>query len=484
MVFPLVIHTCDSYEKWWPLWFFFYKKYVSGFEKVYFLTEEKELPFKSDEIILIKTGKAEWGQRLITALNQIEEKYIYYSQEDFWAKKNFNPTQYEEIFFKYKMNAFRITEKLHWFNLDHVEGNLFRFQQNSCYLMNHMFSLWDKNFFLRYVNPNDNPWDNETEQTKNISLIDHAIYLENNHWFESSVGRGEIRNCALRLINIHDNEICIFFNELGIDWFTYRKTITTSELIKKRKVAICMRGAVSNHRSRLITKNDMYTNTDYINYKLCYNSILKHIIEPNLEFYDIDIFQHCWNTDLQNELVKLYKPKAYIFENNLIYADEITKLCKEDNDFGGISHALSIKKSIEIKEDYELKNNLSYDIVISYRYDVFLWKDINLQEYNMDKIYIHRIICPWAPFMEGNGDLYFIMNNINSCEFKYLYDSVKINNPHKGHFWIRNYVINYMKKTMEEDNILSDYNIAVVRDIVEKSIHPGYLSIGDYCTYY
>jgi len=225
MVYPLVIHSCDKYEKWWTLWYFFYKKYMSGFTKVYFLTEEKDLAFASDEIIAIKTGKAEWGERLINALTQIEEDYVYYSQEDFWAKIPFNPEKYEEIFFKYNMNAFRITEKLHWFNLDHVDGNLWRFQQNSCYLMNHMFSLWDKNFFLKFLNPEDSPWDNEIEQTKNISLYKHSIYLENNYWFESSVGKGELRDCGRALVLAHDAEIAVFMKNLGIDWATFRTTI-------------------------------------------------------------------------------------------------------------------------------------------------------------------------------------------------------------------------------------------------------------------
>jgi hypothetical protein len=198
---------------------------MTGFSKVYFLTEEKDIQFKSDEIILIKTGKGEWGRRLITGLEQIEEEYIYYSQEDFWAKKLFNPTKYEDIFFKYNMNAFRITEKMHWFNLDHVEGDLYRFQQNSCYLMNHMFSLWDKNFFLKFLNPEDSPWDNEIEQTKNISQYDHAIYLEDNYWFESSVGKGQLRTCAKELLNLHDNELCDFMKTLNIDWNKYKITL-------------------------------------------------------------------------------------------------------------------------------------------------------------------------------------------------------------------------------------------------------------------
>ena len=57
-----------------------------------------------------------------------------------------------------------------------------------------------------------------------------------------------------------------------------------------------------------IYKDELYKDGQYIDYKKCYNSIVKHIFEPNRELYDIDVFQHCWNIDLENDLVSLYKP--------------------------------------------------------------------------------------------------------------------------------------------------------------------------------
>ena len=114
-----------------------------------------------------------------------------------------------------------------------------------------------------------------------------------------------------------------------------------------------MRGAVGKQTAEFQTKGSLYNGGEYINYRQCYNSIVRHIIEPNKDSYEIDIFQHCWNTDLESELVGLYKPKAYIFEDNNKYADEISKFCIKEKDFGGISQALTMKKSIEIKEEYE-----------------------------------------------------------------------------------------------------------------------------------
>ena len=237
-----------------------------------------------------------------------------------------------------------------------------------------------------------------------------------------------------------------------------------------------MRGAVGKYTGDFIVKGSLYKGGEYINYKQCYNSIVRHIIDINKDSYEIDIFQHCWNKDLENELVELYKPKVYCFEDNNIYADEISSLCRTETDFSGISQALTIKKSLEIKEYYEHINNIQYDIVILYRYDVLLWKDINLKDYDSEKIYVNA-------HPDSNGDFHFIMNNQNATLFKYLYDSLKYNNPYIMHFWIKQYVNRFMGKILYMDAIQPGVDQEVFRKIDDWSIKPGYLSIETFNSY-
>lgn len=135
----------------------------------------------------------------------------------------------------------------------------------------------------------------------------------------------------------------------------------------------------------------------------------------------------------------MYNPVAYSFEDNTKYNDQISKLCEKDDDFGGISQALAMKKSIELKEAYEKKHKITYDRVILYRYDVLLWKTIDIEKYDHEKIYVNA-------HHNSNGDFHFIMNQKNAHQFKYLYNSIQLGNKHVEHFWIKRYVERYMKK--------------------------------------
>jgi hypothetical protein len=218
-----------------------------------------------------------------------------------------------------------------------------------------------------------------------------------------------------------------------------------------KKVAICLKGAVSKKgktHDRFYHPNELYRNGDYIDFLAVNKSIIKHIVKANSD-YEFDFFLHGWNLDLESQLVEIYNPKKYLFENNENYNSVISYFIANSEDFGGVSGGLSIKKSLELKEIYEIESNSNYDVVIVYRYDVLLWKDMILDEYDVDKyIYVNQ----W--YGECNADFHFVMSNNNSHKFKYLYDSVVLyNNFHKFHHWIKNYVINILKCELKEDNL-------------------------------
>ena len=236
-----------------------------------------------------------------------------------------------------------------------------------------------------------------------------------------------------------------------------------------KKVAFCLRGAVSKQKA-FFKQNSLYEKGEYVDFIKCRNSIFKYIIGPNKN-YQIDFFCHCWNTDLKDKLKEIYKPKIIVVEDNSKYEKIINNKCEKPEDFGGISQSLAIKKSVILKEKYEMKNNFKYDIVIIYRYDLLLWKNIILDDYNLnqDNIYVNaHVNC--------NGDFHFIMNNNNSRYFKFLFNSIELSNKHIMHFWIKKFVTQILKKKLIMDKIIPGLHQEVIRKIQDFSIKKGFLS--------
>lgn len=243
--------------------------------------------------------------------------------------------------------------------------------------------------------------------------------------------------------------------------------------------AIILRGAISKKNVDLKYENTLYCDSDYINYNAAYNSILKHILEANNEC-NFDFFIHCWNQDLEEQLVELYKPKKYLFENNNLYANEINqKLIYSQvgrEQFSQVSQALSIKKGCELVESYCKNNNNSYDGIIICRPDVLIMKDMLLNEYNMDNIYVNA-------HGDRGGDFHFVMSFDNMNKFKNIYDNISVNNKPIAHQLIRKYCINIFGDNFMNDDFIPGLNEEVIRKIKDISIKVHNISIDSLKTY-
>lgn len=224
-----------------------------------------------------------------------------------------------------------------------------------------------------------------------------------------------------------------------------------------KKIAICLSGAMSQIGDRFLTPKSLYNNNPYVNFNACYNSTKKHILDINNNC-KFDFFIHSWNADLKEKLEELYCPQKSLFEDNSIFINEINSKIKSESDFGGVSKSLSIRKSILLLEDFQNENNFEYDLIISYRPDVLLLKNLYIKNYNIDKIYANS-------FNDGNGDFHFIMNYKNIKQFKDLYLSLDKGNEHKSHFWIKNYINNFMNQDLIEDGIIAGKDQEVIRKI-------------------
>ena len=189
---PILLHTMDSYDWCWNNWYTLFKKYVSNHGPIYFLTEDKSPDF-ADEVIHIKSGTGEWGTRLLRGLDQIDSDLVFYMQEDFWATTDLILSDdILSLFYQLNMENMLISYLVNSISVEKIQGNLYKYTQNSNYTQSHGFALWRKDVLYNNVYPNENPWDNEIIGTQRRNKKPHEIYIMDYQWYTSSVKRGKL----------------------------------------------------------------------------------------------------------------------------------------------------------------------------------------------------------------------------------------------------------------------------------------------------
>jgi len=198
---PVILHSMDSYSRFWNPWYFLFKKHCKNHGPIYFLSEEKEPDFVS-EINHVKTGKGEWGYRLLKALEEIDSELVFYMQEDFWCVRDFElEDSLIKLFNKYNMDQLHIKENTAAIKTTLVEQNVFKFDQNSPYTQNHQFGLWKKTKLIENVFPHENPWENEIAGTKRLNKTQHNVYLYDFRWYRSVCRKGELKDMGKKILS-------------------------------------------------------------------------------------------------------------------------------------------------------------------------------------------------------------------------------------------------------------------------------------------
>lgn len=228
------------------------------------------------------------------------------------------------------------------------------------------------------------------------------------------------------------------------------------------KVAVLFRGGMSKKIGRLMMPEDIYLESEYINYKCAYNSFKKHIIDANSS-HTFDIFIHTWHPDLENDLMNLYKPIEIKTENNSKYKSRILYSLVSSNShvscFSIVSQALSQKLVCKMAEKYCVKNNFEYDIIILYRLDLLLIKNMILENYDLNSITCNNWADCW-------GDFHFVMNYENMLKFAKMYDEFCPTLQPIVHQCSKNYVKNYLNIPYLQDDINAGRDQEVVRKAI------------------
>lgn len=198
------------------------------------------------------------------------------------------------------------------------------------------------------------------------------------------------------------------------------------------KTALCLHGYLKNAGGL----NAFFESNQYLESKI-------------FKKCDVDIFTHSWDIDNINEYENIYKTKTKLktFEKQKDFST--FDICKNqrwfDEEFQNredsplknntiertLSFLYSRKSSIDLKTEYELKNNFKYDCVIIARFDLgtrgkeypqkYYATNINfIPDSNME--FLH--CAYWDQFNHGLPDHWFYSSSDNINKVSQLYNYV------------------------------------------------------------
>lgn len=225
-----------------------------------------------------------------------------------------------------------------------------------------------------------------------------------------------------------------------------------------KRVAFLIKGGVSRCSGSTLATGTLYDHSPYVNFVSTKLSIDKHIIRPNPN-YVFDFFLHSWNEDLLDPLTNLYNPKALQFEDNNLYTSTINQKLHDSNlfdqgSFRQVSQFLSLHQGCKLIENFSTE----YDLIIVYRYDLLLWKDMILDEYDTQAITVNS-------YGECNGDFHIVTGMSNLYYLKEIYNSIGPTNLPEGHMIIKTYVKNTPGLSIKMDNMVAGVDQEVTRKL-------------------
>jgi len=206
-----------------------------------------------------------------------------------------------------------------------------------------------------------------------------------------------------------------------------------------------------------------------------------------IDRYDCDVFLHTWHSDsligkgydsthsgagnligvveedTPNSLVTLYKPVSFLidepknFHHNITFTPENIKAGVQPNNI--FSMFYSIKKSIDIKKEYEVLNNFEYDLTVRLRFDSAFSDYIELEKHSPEQLYVLR---------SGNPAVYYDIFGFGTSTLMNYYGNTfnnieKVWNPDK-HFIGENILTDSL--VLDEVPVLKlDYQVDLIRGV-------------------
>ena len=184
------------------------------------------------------------------------------------------------------------------------------------------------------------------------------------------------------------------------------------------KVALCLSGKVGNTKGK-----SGYHKSELRVLEKGYNHYKEHIINKN----DIDVFVHCWDTELSDQIDNLYNPVSSEYQEQIKF--EIPDYVKGESQRKQNHYSRWYSNMVvnNLRKKHEIENNFKYDFVMTTRFDLAWETDVIFSQCDTGKFYAGNWSCVLDSagrdvFKGGRGPLYDFLEkdprNINKFTYK------------------------------------------------------------------
>ena len=158
-----IIVSFDGYRRYWPGFLHFFNKFNPNPKwPIYFISESIPPPTNNNmNITHFKTGPGNFGTRIKKALEQIEEDYVFYLEEDIWLTDTLDVRMLENTL-KEMIENDLTHYKLHK-PCEHNYPMMYEPNNPKWYVLSHQPSWWFKDFLYGTL-------------TDNMTVFTHEIY--------------------------------------------------------------------------------------------------------------------------------------------------------------------------------------------------------------------------------------------------------------------------------------------------------------------
>jgi len=180
-----VMCTYDTYDFLWPNYMKTWNKYWEPDTHNIVIGETISHTEPNFDYVtpgkIREDGKDLWGTRMKMALDMVTTDYVFVMLIDFylWEPITYQHIEDELIFLSIQQgNKVVMDENApRAYNLQHLAGNYYKFENHSDYQTSLMPSVWRTDFLKQSLNDNDDPWIFETVGTDRIKGQDNGVYI-------------------------------------------------------------------------------------------------------------------------------------------------------------------------------------------------------------------------------------------------------------------------------------------------------------------